>query len=134
VAQLVLDLAIVLKMHQEIPLQSPFKEEHPSLYNGLGTITPVDLSVSLGLLTTNPIATLLSMPESNNTAVTKWVVDLLIQATPLEEIPILLMVASILALLPSQFHLISPTASTHSNGHGTEEPFNWEITTVALIT
>jgi hypothetical protein len=134
VAQLALVLAIVLKMHQEIPLQSPFKEEHPSLFNGRETITPVDLSVSLGLLTINPIATTLSMPECNKSAVTKWVVDLLIQTTHLEEITMVLMVASILALLPSLFHLISPMASTHSNGHGSEEPFNWEITTVALIT
>jgi len=134
VAQLALVLAIVLKMHQETPLQSPFKEEHPFLFNGRETITLVDLSVSLGLLTTNPIATPLSMPECNNTAVTKWVVDLLIQATHSEEILMVLMVASVLAMLPSLFHLISLTASTHSNGHGTEEPFNWEITTVALIT
>lgn len=62
------------------------------MFSGLETITLVDLSVCLGLPSTNPIATLLSMPECNNSVVMKWVVDLLIQTIHWEEITILQMV------------------------------------------
>jgi hypothetical protein len=44
------------------------------------------------------------------------------------------MVVSILALLPSLCHHILLMAGTLSNGHGTEEPSNWETTTVVSTT
>jgi hypothetical protein len=104
------------------------------MFNGHVTITLRDSFDLLGLPSNNPILTKLSITTYKKLSATKLAVALLvIQIIQTVVILVQGMGLAELAVLACLFQSTFPMGSGPSNGLGLVVPFNWVITTPALI-